>query len=277
MKAINIRTLAVQALALLTLVSAVHGADYDGLAGSLARTARMNGISRVALWTFSPAAGTENEARFAEEKLAGGLASQEGLEVLDRAALQVHTGSNDGWMAKMPSKMRPQAFIKGAVFRDGGEITLLVKLVDARSGRLLGAMEVKSKALLTELPAVPDINWGAPPSLAAMRDDFRDAPSDNGLDCDGSFREMSRLNAAAVDLKARYWARKMKEPGFALGSLTRNPGSEIRDYQVKQKFYELLALYHAQDETAALPEAQVKKLEDFMDKEDTVIDRCGIK
>jgi hypothetical protein len=163
------------------------------------------------------------------------------------------------------------------VFQEGEDITLLIKLVDARSGRLLDARELKSKVRFSELPPVPDINWGAPPSLAAMRDDFRDAPADNGFNCEGAFKEMNRINEAAVDLKARYWARKMKEPGFAYGSLTRNPGSEIRDYQMKQKFYELLGKYHEEDEVPAMAEAQTKKLEAFMAKEDSVIDNCGSK
>lgn len=275
MKTMKIKTLTLQALAALALASAAAAADYKGLAMDLAQTAKMNGIRRVALGSFSAAAGIENEARFAEEKTSGGLSSQKDLEVLDQAALTAYAGP--GWLDKIPSKIRPQAFIKGSVFQQGEDITLLVKLVDARSGRVLGSMELKSKAHFSELPAVPYVNWGAPVALGPMQEDFRDAPADDGFDCAGAFKEMTRLNTAAVDLKARYWALKMKEPGFTLGSLSRNPGSEIRDFQVKHQFYELLAKYHEQDFAPALPEAQSKKLEAFMEKEDTVLDRCGIK
>lgn len=275
MKIIKIKTLALQLLALLT-VSAAAAADYKSLAADLARTARVNGVSRVALGAFSAAPGAENEARYAEERTSGGLSSQRDLEVLDQAALEASAGSK-GWLAALPAKLRPQALVKGSVFQNGEDITLLVKLVDARSGRVLGSMELSSKARFSELPPVPDINWGAPVALGPMQDDFRDAPADNGFDCAGALREMTRLNTAAVDLKARYWARKMKEPGFTMGSLNRNPGSEIRDFQVKNKFYELLTKYHEQDASPALPEAQSRKLEAFMEKEGTVIDRCGIK
>jgi hypothetical protein len=86
---------------------------------------------------------------------------------------------------------------------------------------------------------------------------------------------MGKINSAAVDLKARYWARKLKEPGFVPGSLTRNPGSEIRDRGVRQQFYELLTAYHERENAPPLAAAQKAKLEEFMGRESDVIDRCG--
>lgn len=273
MKKINIKTLAALVLALAVLSAGASAADYKGMAVNMALAARSNGITRIALGSFS---GDTNEASFAQEKTAGSLAGEKDLEVLDQEALQASTGSKEGWLNRIPSKMRPQAFIKGSVFQNGEELTIMVKLVDARSGRVIKAVEMKSLARFTEIPPVPEINWGAPVALASMAGDFRDAPSDNGFDCQGAFRDMNRLNEAAVDLKARYWANKMKGPGFAMGSLSRNPGSEIKDFQVKQKFYELLSKYHDQDEAPAVQRAQAEKLEAFMAKENSVIDRCGI-
>lgn len=268
-----IKDLVVQVLALAVLSAGAAAADYKSMAAGMAEAARTNGITRVALGTFS---GDRSEAGFAEEKTAGSLAGETGLEVLDQEALQASAGSKEGWIKKVPAKMRPQAFIKGSVFSDGEDVIIMIKLVDVRSGRVIKAAEMKSRARLSEIPAVPDINWGEPVAMAPMQNDFRDAPSDNGFDCSGAFRDMTRLNEAAVDLKARYWARKMKEPGFTMGSLSRNPGSEIKDFQVKHKFYQLLTQYHEQDEPPAMQEAQVKKLEAFMEKEGSVIDRCGI-
>lgn len=254
-------------------------ADYQGLAMNLARTAKSNGISRVLLGSFSAAAGAENEARYAQEKAAAGLASQRDLEVMDQETMQAYAGTRDGWLSKLPSKSRPQAFIKGSVFQSGEDVTLLVKLVDARSGRVLGTSELKSRARfsLAEVPAVPEMKWEEPVAMAPMQDDLRDAPNEAPSACEASFKKMTRINEAAVDLKARYWARKMKQPGFTLGALSRNPGSEIRDPQVKQKFYDLLAGYYRGDEPPALNSAQEKKLEEFMAREDGVIDRCGSK
>ncbi|HAT72561.1 MAG TPA: hypothetical protein DCS63_07075 [Elusimicrobia bacterium] len=273
MKTLDTKKFSVLILALALLSASAAAADYKGLADSLALAARTNGITRIALGTFS---GDRNEAGFAQEKTAGSLANQKDLEVLDQEALQASAGAKEGWMKNIPSKMRPQAFIKGAVFQDGEDVAIMIKLVDASTGRVIKAVEMKSRVRSSDVPPVPDINWGEPVAMAPMQNDFRDAPADNGFDCQSAFRNMTRLNEAAVDLKARYWARKMKEPGFTMGSLSRNPGSEIKDFQVKHKFYELLTQYHDQDEAPAMQEAQVKKLEAFMAKEDTVIDRCGI-
>ncbi|MBI5742950.1 MAG: hypothetical protein HY952_00210 [Elusimicrobia bacterium] len=273
-----IKIFTLKAAALILLASCAAAADYSGLAQGLAGEAKANGISRVALMPFTGAEGSENEARFAQEMTASGLAAQKDLEVMDQETMQAYAGSRDGWMNKLPSRARPQAFVRGAIFKSGEELTVMVKLVDARSGRVLSVKELKSMARFSEMPPVPDINWGAPVATAALpAEDFRDALNDGQPGCEGSFRSMSRINAAAVDLKARYWAHKMKEPGFALGSLSRNPGSEIRDPQVKQQFYELLTKYHSLQDLPALPSAQEKKLEQFMAREDSVVDRCGIK
>lgn len=266
---------------LLTMTAAAYAADYNGLAMNLARTARENGVSRVLLGAFSAQAGAESEAAYAQEKAAAGLAAQKDLELLDQEAVQAFAGSKDGWLKRLPAKYRPQAFVKGSVFQEGDTVTIMIKLVDARNGRVLGSAELKSSARFSSaasLPGMelPELNWKDLPPLPEAPKDLRDAlNSDSG--CSGSFRQMDRLNMAAVDLKARYWAAKMKTPGFAMGALTRNPGSEIRDPQLKQKFYELLAEYHGRDEAPALGREQARQLEDFMAKERSVIDRCGIK
>ncbi len=273
----NLKTSALAALLLLSFCSApaVSG-EYAQLAGNLAEAAKANGITRIAMGAFSASAGTEEEARFAAEKTASLLSSQIGLEILDQATLEANAGPKGSWLSQLPSRLRPQAFIKGSVFKGEGDLTVMAKLVDAASGRVLETIEIRSAARFTDLPPVPELNWDSPPATAPMHDNLRDSVADTAFDCKGAFREMTRINDGAVDLKARYWALKMKEKGFVFGSLTRNPGSEFRDPQVKQKFYELLAKYHEQDAAPAISEAQTKKLEDFMGREDAVIDRCGI-
>ncbi|PJA12656.1 MAG: hypothetical protein COX65_08320 [Elusimicrobia bacterium CG_4_10_14_0_2_um_filter_56_8] len=274
----NLKTnaLAVSVIMLLCAAPAFSG-EYRALADKLAEAANANGISRIAMGAFTASAGTEEEARFASEKTAGLLSSGKGLEILDQAMLEANANPKKGWLAGLPAKLRPQAFIKGSVFKGEGDLTVMVKLVDAASGRVIGTMEMKSSPRFMNLPPVPEINWDTPVVSAPMLNDLRDAVADSAFDCKKAFREMTRVNAGAVDLKARYWAIKLKEKGFVHGSLTRNPGSELRDPQVKQKFYELLTKYHEQDSAPAIDRARMEKLEDFMGREDSVIDKCGIR
>lgn len=279
------RTYLSAALAAFTALALCGGAsaagEYQRLVEGLRAASAENGITRVAVGAFSASGGAaEEEARFASETTMSGLAADRSLQVLDQAALESQAGPKESWLRALPSRLRPQAFIKGSVFKEGDTVTVVARLVETSTGRVLSSLEARSKARFSAAaPAagsISDIDWGAPLSLAAAPDPFRDAPSDAEFDCAAAFKGMDRVNAKAADLKARYWAARMKEPGFVSGSLSRNPGSEIRDSQVKQQFYERLTEYHARN-TPALSPDQTRKLEEFMARENSVIDRCGMK
>ena len=40
-----------------------------------------------------------------------------------------------------------------------------------------------------------------------------------------------------IETKARYWASRLREPGFSIRRLRRNPGSEIRSLSARHEFY----------------------------------------
>lgn len=257
--------------------TALGAADYAGMASRLAKAAEAGGVTRITVGQFSAEGeGAAGEARFAAEKLSSAFSKTGGLQVSDQSVLEMSAGSGAGWLKKLPAKVRPQAMLMGSVFVEGGRVTVMARLVETGSGRVLASDELTSSPRFSQIPPVPDLDWSAPPSAAVMPDPFRDAPSDDGFDCQAAFRRMDALNVKAADMKARYWAAKMKEPGFLAGSLTRNPGSEIRDPQLRQKFYETLGEYY-QNGAPELSAAQVKQLENFMQREGDVIDRCGLK
>lgn len=57
---------------------------------------------------------------------------------------------------------------------------------------------------------------------------------------------MARYEAEILELKARYWALKLKS-GVVNTSLKSNPGSEISDPELRRRFYEeLAAWYHGE-------------------------------
>lgn len=264
--------------ALLSPAMAQGSGEYGRLAEGLAQAAIGHGLPRVAMGAFSSAgASAEEDARFASERTAAGLAAGTGIQFLDLAVLEAAAGGREGWLARLPTKTRPQALVKGTVFKEGDKITVIVRLVEASTGRVLASLQAVSRARFSELPPVPDMDWGSAPAVAPVRDPFRDAPADGGFNCSAAFKEMDRVNAGAADLKARYWAAKMKEPSFVMGSLTRNPGSEIRDPQLKQKFYDLLTRYYGEEDAPGISRDQAARLEEFMGRESGVIDRCGIK
>lgn len=251
--------------------------DYSKLSAGIARAASASGVSCVSVGAFSAVPGAEEEARYAAEATYAGLATA-GLRVLDQETLEAHVPDGGGWLTALPEKQRPQAILKGAIFRDEAGYKLMVRLVHTASGRVLGVGSLRAETISSEVPAVPKMDWNTPPLEAPVPSDLRDAPTgDPGPDCGKAFAQLGRINSKILDLKARYWAAKMRAPGFTYASLIRNPGSEIRDTGERQKFYQLLARYHDAKESPGIESHQSVKLEAFMNKEAEVINHCGLK
>lgn len=279
MKSMNLKlTILTAAILSFTISSALAG-EYSRLAAGLAQSAKMQGISKIALGEFSMHGSTEkNEAAYAKEQLANALFKEKGIEVIDPSLVGDTQGLEAAaWTKKAPKKLRPGALIKGSVFKTNSGVSLVVKLVDLESGKVLDSSEIISESRFDDMPEIPALAEATAPDPASFPSDFRDALTDTqGADCKTSFKRLSAINENVVELKAKYWAAKMKEPGFSYSTLNRNPGSELKDYQTKQKFYELLGKYYDKDEDIVLPESQITKLKAFMAKEASVLDECGI-
>ncbi len=247
-------------LAAVLLPGTVGAGVYDDLAAGAARAAASAGARTVQVPPFSAGAGAADEARYAAEKTAAALGAA-GLTVLDPQPGGI-------------SAPRPQALLKGSVYPDGAGFIVTARLVETGSGRLLGAGEARVPARVTELPPVPELDWAAPPVTAPAPSDLRDAMAEEDA-CSSALKRLRELNAKALDLKARYWAAKLKDPSFSLASLTRNPGSELQDRAARRGFYDLLAGYHAGGRAPLLTAGERQQLEAFMKRENEVLGRCG--
>ncbi|HBE89092.1 MAG TPA: hypothetical protein DDW67_08145 [Elusimicrobia bacterium] len=106
--------------------------------------------------------------------------------------------------------------------------------------------------------------------------DLRDAPSsrEGALSCSDRKLRLTRLNTELVDDKAGYWAARMREPGFSVAGLTRNPGSEITDPETKVRFYKLLTNYHREGGPSPDP-ARLPALMELLKEEKSVADECS--
>jgi hypothetical protein len=90
----------------------------------------------------------------------------------------------------------------------------------------------------------PDDLLLEPPLLASQgEEDLHDAPND---DCDEAAQRSDEYEAAVIDLKARYWALRLKQ-GVANTSLKSNPGSEISDPELRSRFYGAMREWYARD------------------------------
>ena len=96
----------------------------------------------------------------------------------------------------------------------------------------------------------------------------------NRLAISGFTSEGTAGEGAAVELKARYWAVKVRDPGFSYSGLERAPGSELRDYGTLQRFYELFNAYYYQDGPVVLTEPESSRLKTLLEREAAALREC---
>ncbi len=233
----------------LVLWGAAAGAqDFVALADRVAGAGGGTGISRYAVEEFAAAGGaTPEEAAAAKSGFAQELNDRDGADVMD-AMLLSGLARGKAW---------PQALVQGTLYGSGAGRELVIKLKD-RSGRNLGIYQVS-------LPA-----GQSPPA------DLRDAPR-GVTPCERQRRSLAMENRALVELKARYWAARVRSPEFSYADLAAAPGGELKEYPVIQRFYTLVNAYYEQDGPVRLAPGEAKKVEDLLKKESAYAAACAAR
>lgn len=277
-----IKLLACGFAAAVSLCPPAYSDEYGTLAKKLARAAAAAGVRKVAVAGFSPkGAASQEEADFIAEQISSRLYATKKVEVVERALLDKVLGERklmeglrpDGaWLDDLSGFAAAEAVVTGTVFAAMGSVRIIVKMVDPCSGKLLAAVEAEagreaeSRAAREELP-LPAF-YAAPVPADALAG----APS---AGCAARSRELKEQNGRNVRLKAKYWALKMREPGFSYSRVTRNPGSELRDGATKNEFYRLLAMFYSAETPAVMDEEELRSLRALMAKEEEVYGDCG--
>lgn len=230
---------------------ACRAGDFEKLAAGLAGTAMQANASRLAVAEFTAQAEEGRAgADAARRRLCGELFKQPGLGVMDAAVLEQLNERGRLWA---------QLLVKGEVYGAGAGAMLVLKTYDLRSGRPLSTVQLE---LREESPGrVPE--------------DLRDAPGDPARSaCARAAEEVRGANAALVELKARYWAAKVREPGFSYTRLSSRPGSELKDYATFQKFYQLFNAYYDQAGPVTLTAAERTKVGALLRQEEGLKAGC---
>jgi len=239
-------------------------AAYRRIAAELARIAQRAGIERITLLPFDSSDPADAAGGTAvSERLVSALAQQPSLKVVERRNLGKvlaeqklqNLGMVDARDAKALGRtMGVDAVVTGTLLRAGdGQVEINARLIDAQDARVLGAAvgQVRRdwERAAPSAPA-PEDSFIVP--LPELDMDFtawweRGAsaePSAQG--CSGWEERVDRLQAGALELKARFWVEQMRSPSFSLKEIRRNPGSEIRNLQIRAAFYRRLReLYDA--------------------------------
>ncbi|MFH1620369.1 MAG: hypothetical protein ABIG11_10780 [bacterium] len=244
-------TIMVAALPFLWSTGPGLAGEYERLAEELVKASETQRLSHLAISDFTAhGQAGQDEATKAQQRLSMALFKLSGMNVMDASLLEKLKERGRRWT---------QVLIKGQVYRTEAGAVLVVKMINFRSGLEMGVMQIN---VLEE-------------TQGSLPKDLRDAPGDiKNAACAKSVEQLRDANRTGVELKARYWAARVREPGFSYYKLDRAPGSEFRDYATLQKFYELFNGYYAQDGPVILTEAERSWLNTLLKTEAEVLREC---
>jgi hypothetical protein len=182
-----------------------------------------------------------------------------------------------------------EAVITGTIFGTGDKLRITARLVNPRSGEIIHALEGETDRHWDLLPEVMQFLVPLPDierldldfkDIAVYPGNFRDAPGPEpgeSAGCGGVYARLHARQAALLREKARFWALKMREPGFAKSRLTRNPGAEIADPELRKDFYETLKNYYRAGTALPLTDDEKARLAELSEAEKRAADECGLR
>jgi len=262
------------ALLLALLAAPSSAGDYEKLAAALAGSARTHGRIRLAILPFVSIGGKgSTSGRIVSERLVGPLTNEKAIEVVERALLESVmneqrlqvSGIADSRSVKELGKIfNADAIVTGTVMSlKDDRVEIIAHLIDAETAKVIGVASAKveqdwSESLFDDsswismsVPSLPSFDLASP----AMAGDWG---------CGRAQETVDELERSLVDLKARFWAQKIRE-GLNGASLKRNPGSEIHNPEIRAKFYERLRERHAAADSG-LNEHEKSQMKDMMEK-----------
>jgi len=271
---------------LLALSTAPSSAgDYEKIAEALAGSARTHGRIRLAILPFVSIGGKgSTSGRIVSERLVGPLASEKAVEVVERAMLESvmneqrlqASGIADSRSVKELGKiLNADAIVTGTVMTlKDDRVEIIAHLIDAETARVIGVASAKVEKDWAE-SLFDDSSWASMsiPSLPSF--DLATNATAGDWGCSRAQETVDELERSLVDLKARFWAEKLRA-GLSGASLKRNPGSEIRNPEIRAKFYERLRARHAAADSA-LSDHEKSQMKDLMEKVSRLNRICSVE
>ena len=269
------------AIALLLAVPSAYSGDFDKLAAQLSHAAKAHGRMRVAILPFQVIGGKgATSGRIVSERLVGPMMAGGEVEVVERAMLESvmreqqlqFSGVVDARSMKEIGKiLNVDAVITGTVIALKDErVEVNARLIDTESAKILFAGETKTEQDWNE-SMFDDASWGGgSPWPAIPNFDLASNASAADWGCMGATDRVDDLERSVMDLKARFWAQKLRD-GLDGATLKRNPGSEIRNPEIRAEFYKDL---RAQTGGAALNADEISRLKETLSRIQHLNDAC---
>lgn len=292
------RTAAILGALMLSLAGPSWAGGFKGLARELGGAGRRAGMQRVAVVALAPADGSRQADGWGiAEKLTTYIVRSGKVQAVERSLLQHimeehrlgRTGAVDPASLRRLGKLAAvDGVVTGSFVMMGRRAVVNARLVDVETGVIVAAAEaeverewfdmpgmgassifVRAPVLDVPVPVIVPVGEEEPfPGLV----DARDAVAEPCLD---AAARVDALEAEVLDLKARYWAAKLKS-GVEPGSLKANPGSTITDPGLKRRFYAEMRRWYAQDAVPELTPEEVRKFVSTDQKAYTLYSECGL-
>lgn len=277
--------------ALLLLASAAPAARADamrGLGRELADAARAAGLRRVAVSRLDSSHGVaDGEGALLTERLTTALVRSGKVQAVERSMLPKimeerslsRTGALESDGSEGGRLARVDGIVMGTYRSAGRTVRLVLRVVDSRSGVIVGAvegeLERESESVVADMDPfdVPAPRLPGNPIFEA--DDRRDAVADTEARCSNAEARINSLEESVLDIKARYWARRLKE-GLIASELKVNPGSTIPDPALKARFYDSLRGWFNQGSVPSLTAAEVARFVKADGEAYSLHQECGL-
>lgn len=270
---------------------------YEQLARKITEIASRSGYKRIAVMPLQPIAGGEyHSGQVLAARLVSRLASEPTLEIIERTLLaQVLSEQGLGYkgiirqdQAKAIGQiLGVDAIVTGTYLKlRRGKLEVHARLIDTQTARILGAATVRVQKEWDDEPtlilASADVWDTPPPTVVGFKPKLkgfenlpglRDAIS-NWDPCENWETRIRKTQAATIDIGARYWAARMKDPRFSTESLTQNPGSDIRSPQLRRKFYDRIEKFIKKGDARGLSIRERERLGATQRKVKRILAKC---
>ena len=263
-------------------------ADLAERVGAAARRARVTRVSVLPLTSRSGAAARDGEVL--ADMLTERLVQEGRVRVVERSRLsdvmaerRLGSLAAGGADAASPRLAAAEAVVTGSFAQMDGKMKASVRLVHAETGEILAAAEETMAwgepadgvhgdgSWSLEVPA-PEFLADVPP-IVMDPVELRDAPNDDT--CADAAARVDRIAAGILDVKARYWAAELRK-GYSPYAVTRNPGSEISDPELKARFYDAMKAWFQKSFVPELSRSEFEKMRREDARAAEIIGRCGL-
>ncbi len=228
--------------------------DIKGMAKAVAAAAAARQVKRVAVVPFTAPRGAGSfSGAVVSERLVIQLLARGELDLVERRFLDkileeqrlgVFGIMDQDTVKALGKVLGVDAILTGTIVELKGErVEINARLIHAETAQVLAADTVNAAKDWEERSIGEDASTWIVPVPDLGDDLFK-----TGASCHTSVDEVERR---IVDFKARYWAERLKDPAFTMRSLKRNPGSEIRNAEIKKQFF--LKLQERYDSPARTP------------------------